>query len=161
MSLRYASASLFRLIWGLLSGCAVYVPMQGAAPEIRGQGELEVAGSWSLTKRMEVGATYSPLPHLLVRAATSARPDAHAPGDSSSYAQNNQYELDLGTYWPLGPHWLAGGLVGFGQAHAEAHYEDDGHTLLHFSAFPRYYHQFDAIYAKYSGEAYLTWQPTP
>ncbi len=143
-----------------LGGCAVYVPMQGAAPAIRSKGELEVTGSWALTNRVELGATYSPLPHVLVRAATSLKPDHHGPLDSASYAQVNQYELGVGTYWPLGPHWLVGGLASFGQAHAEARYEDDGFTLFHLFLRPAPPHQFDAIYTKYSGEAYVTWQPT-
>ncbi|MVN78572.1 hypothetical protein GO988_19750 [Hymenobacter sp. HMF4947] len=143
---------------GLLSGCAVYVPMQAAAPEIRGKGELEVAGSWSLTNRLEVGATYSPLNHLLVRASTSTKLAGHI-SDSSSYAQNNQYELAVGTYWPLGPHWVVGGLVGFGQAHSQARYKNDGSSVLLLGEVTD--HVFDAIYGKYSGEAYATWQPTP
>lgn len=139
---------------GFASGCSVYVPMQGAAPEIRSKGELEIASSWALNNRLEVGATYAPLPHLLVRAATSTKPDH--PRDSSDYAQSNQYELAVGTYWPLGPHWLVGGLAGFGQAHAEARYSGDGFSLVSQAA----QHQFDAIYSKYSGEAYVTWQPS-
>jgi hypothetical protein len=144
-----------------LSGCSVYVPMQGAAPEIRHRGELEVAGSWALTNRFEVGATYSPLNHLLVRAATSTKPDHPTPGDSTSYAQANQYELAVGTYWPLGSHWLVGGLAGFGQAHAEAQYKDDGNTIIHFGSYDPVRHRIDAIYSKYSGEVYATWQPSP
>ncbi len=155
-----------RLVYGglltgslaLLSSCAVYVPMQGAAPEIRAKGQLEVAASWSLTNRMEAAATYSPLPHLLVRAAASSKGSGGASADTSSYAKSNQYELGLGTYWPLGPHWLLGGLASFGQAHAKARYTEDGDTFIRFG--PRISHDFDARYAKYAGETYLTWQPT-
>ena len=142
----------------LLSGCAVYVPMQAAAPEIRAKGQLEVAANWSLTNQMDVAATYSPLPHLLVRAAASSKGSGGANPDSSSYAKSNQYELGVGTYWPLGPHWVVGGLAGFGKAHARARYTEDGETFLRFG--PRIPHDFDARYAKYAGEAYLTWQPT-
>ncbi len=143
----------------LLSSCSVYVPMQGAAPEIRGKGELEAIGSWSLTNRFELGATYSPLPHLLVRAAASTKSSRPAPTDTTTHAWNSQYELGLGTYWPLGPHWLIGGLASFGQAHALARYQEDGATFIHFS--PLIQHQFDATYHKYAAEAYLTWQPSP
>ncbi|MGI4866322.1 MAG: hypothetical protein ACRYFZ_20520 [Janthinobacterium lividum] len=140
-----------------LGGCSVYTPMLGAAPEIRGKGELEVTGSWSLTDRLDVGATYSPLPHVLVRAAASLKGSSHSSADSSSYVRNNQYEVGLGTYWPLGPHWLVGGLVAYGQAHAQARYADDGTTFISFREPVQ--HQFDAVYSKYSGEAYVTWQP--
>lgn len=144
----------------LLSSCAVYVPMQGAAPEIGAKGELEATANWSLTNRFEASAVYSPISHLLVRAAASTKGQRPAPSDSSNYAQSKQYELSLGTYWPLGPRWLAGGLVGFGQTHAEAQYERDGNSFLFFGQRPLP-HQFDAHYTRYTGEAYLTWRPNP
>ena len=65
----------------------------------------------------------------------------------------------MGTYWPLGSHWLVGGLASFGQAHTLARYKEDGETLLFFT--PRIQHQFNATYRKYAAEAYLTWQPSP
>ncbi|MDO7888089.1 hypothetical protein [Hymenobacter cheonanensis] len=142
----------------MLGGCTVYVPMQGAAPEIRAKGEAEVAGSWSLTNRVDASATYSPLRHLLVRAATSAKGGRPNLSDSN-YLQNNQYELGIGTYWPLGEHWLVGGLASFGQAHSQARYVDDGGVKL-FSGVQAIEHQFDAIYAKYTGEVYVSYQPS-
>jgi hypothetical protein len=156
---RYAVLGLGAL---LLGGCSVYAPMLGAAPEIRAKGELEATAAWSLTNRFDVGATYSPVRHLLVRAAASTKGGGRtaAPNDSSSYSQVNQYELAVGTYWPLGEHWLVGGLAGFGQTHAEARYTDDG-TVRIFSFRDPAPHLFDAHYRKYSGEAYVTYQPTP
>lgn len=141
------------------SGCAVYVPMQAAAPEIRAKGEIEVIGSWALADRVDFGVTYSPVPHLLVRAAASFKGSVPPQPDSVSYSKNNQYELAVGTYWPLGEHWLVGGLAGFGQAHAQARYIDDGATILSFREPIR--HQFDANYNKYLGEVYATYQPIP
>jgi hypothetical protein len=70
MAHRYALLGLGAL---LLGGCSVYTPMLGAAPEIRGKGELEATAAWSFTNRLDVSATYSPLPHLLVRAAASTK----------------------------------------------------------------------------------------
>lgn len=136
----------------------MYVPMQGAAPEIRAKGEGEVTGSWSFTNRVDASATYSPVRHLLVRAATSAKGGRPNLSDSN-YLQNNQYELGLGTYWPLSEQWLVGGLASFGQAHSQARYVDDGGIRL-FNTSQGIDHQFDAIYAKYSGEAYVSYQPS-
>ncbi|RZL14611.1 MAG: hypothetical protein EOO62_04965 [Hymenobacter sp.] len=158
MSYRYAKSCLSASLLAL-SSCAVYVPMQAAAPEIRAKGELEATGSWSLTNRLDFGATYSPVPHLLVRAAASFKGSVPPQPDSASYAKNNQYELALGTYWPLGPHWLVGGLAGFGWAHAQARYVDDGATLLTFREPIR--HQLEGNYSKYTGEVYATYQPSP
>jgi hypothetical protein len=148
----------------LLGGCSVYVPMQGAAPAIRAKGELELAGSWSLTNRLEAGTAYSPAPHVLVRAAASSKPALGASDGNVKYSRITQYELAAGTYWPLGQRGLVGGLVAFGRAHASAHYtndDEDGYAMdpqLPANIVP---HQFDAIYSKYAGEAYSTWQASP
>lgn len=154
----YAKTWVSALLLGA-SSCSVYVPMQGAAPEIRARGELEATGSWFLTNRVDFGVTYSPVSHLLVRAAASFKGSVPPQPDSTNYAKNNQYELAVGTYWPLGAHWLVGGLAGFGRAHAEARYIDDGATLFTFRTPIR--HQLEAVYSKYSGEAYATCQPSP
>ena len=142
----------------LLGGCTAYVPMLGAAPEIRAKGELQATGSWSLTNRVDFAATYSPAPHLLLRAATSLKGSGRSGSDSSTFVQNNQYELAVGTYWPLGPQWLVSGLAGLGQAR----YRNDGginsEVLGYQQSIP---HQFEVIYAKYLAEGYLTWQPDP
>lgn len=148
----------------LLGSCSVYVPMQGAAPEIRGKGEWEVAGSWSLTNRVELGAAYSPAPHVLLRAATSLKPALTARSSGTKYSQVNQYALAAGTYWPLGRRGLVGGLVAFGQTHAKADYANDDEVSLALDRQPLTHvvpHQFDAIYRKYSGEAYGIWQLSP
>jgi hypothetical protein len=158
MPVYYYRISFLVGLSSLLGACTVYVPMQGAAPEIRAKGEAEVAGSWALTNRVDASATYSPASHLLVRAATSAKGGRPNLSDSN-YLQNNQYELGVGTYWPLSEQWLVGGLASFGQAHSQARYIDDGGVKL-FSGVQAVEHQFDAIYAKYSGEAYVTWQPS-
>lgn len=164
ISAHFLRAGLIVGALALLSGCTAYVPMLGAAPEIRAKGELEATGSWSLTNRVDFAATYSPAPHLLLRAATSLKRSGYSESASSSstFVQNNQYELAVGTYWPLGPRWLVGGLASLGQAHAQARYDDDGginfEIIGYHQAVP---HQFDVIYAKYSAEGYLTWQPDP
>ena len=163
MKHQYALRCLGCLLLGLAaSGCSVYVPMQGAAPNIRRQGELEVSGSWSLTNRLEAAATYSPLPHLLVRVAASSKGSRPNSGDSTAYAHVGQYELALGTYWPLGPNWLVGGLVGTGQAHPDALFRGDGGSLQGFVLINRDpLHRFEGSYRKHSAELYAVWQPGP
>ena len=154
---------LFTLLAALplaLGGCAVYVPMPAAAPQIRHRGELEATAGWSLTNRLDAAAAYSPLPHVLLRGGVSLKGQGNDPADTTTHARNHQYELGLGTYWPLGQHWLVGGLVGFGQAHALASYERDGNPQLIFFGQPPLAHHFDAHYRHYAGEVYATWQPT-
>lgn len=56
------------LSWGL-SGCSVYMPLQPAAPVIREKGEAEVVGGAYLSGRLEASASYSPVKHVVVRAA--------------------------------------------------------------------------------------------
>ena len=161
-SARLPYAGLLSSLLALLGSCTAYVPMLGAAPEIRAKGELEVSGGYSLTNRVDLAAAYSPAPHLLLYAATSLKGGGRAGADSSAFAQNNQYELAVGTYWPLGQQWLIGGLAGLGQAHVQARYEDDGSLKFELFGYRQAVpHQFDVIYAKYSAQGYLTWRPDP
>jgi hypothetical protein len=138
--------------------------MLGAAPEIRAKDELEATAAWSLTNRLDVGATYSPMRHLLVRAAASTKGPLSASDSTRKYAQVNQYALAVGTYWPLGQRVLVGGLAAFGQTHAQARYvndDEDGYAMDPQLPTNFVQHQFDAVYNKYSAETFGRWQATP
>ena len=137
----------------LLGGCAVYMPIQCAAPQITDKKQAEVTGSSYLNGRYEMAAAYSPVRHLLLRAAYSSLPRG---SNDSSYYRGHQYELGVGTYWPLGTRWLVGGVGGFGQAHSAARYFNDGQVLYLGQNSTR--HVFDAHYNKLFGEAYGIFQ---
>ena len=138
----------------LFGGCAVYMPIQGAAPQITDQKQAELTASSYLNGRFEVAGAYSPVRHLLVRAAYSKLSDKTTAQDSTLY-RGNQYELGAGAYFPLGPNWLVGGLGGFGQAHSEAVYWAGG-SLLGFGRPVRY--EYNARYNKVFGEFYGIFQ---
>lgn len=72
-SARLPYAGLSGSLLALFGSCTAYVPMLGAAPEIRAKSELEVSGGYSLTNRVDLAAAYSPAPHLLPHAATSLK----------------------------------------------------------------------------------------
>lgn len=133
----------------LLNSCVVYMPMQCAAPQITDKKQGEVTASSYLNGRYDLAANYSPVQHLLVRAAYSSLRDN---SQDSTYYRGNQYELGLGSYWQLSEHWLVGGLGGFGQAKTGAAYTKGG-----IFARPEQY-LFDVRYAKIFGEAYGTFQ---
>ena len=137
------------LLSQLLAGCAVYMPIQCAAPQITDQHQAELTGSTYLNGRYELAGAYSPVRHLLVRAAYSNLPDR----TDSTYYRGQQYELAAGTYWPLGSQWLIGGLGGFGQARSEARYQGSG-GLINIGPVPPIQHVFDARYNKLFGEVY-------
>ena len=141
------------LLSQLLAGCAVYMPIQCAAPQITGQHQSEITGSTYLNGRYELARAYSPVRHLLVRAAYSNLPAR----TDSTYYRGRQYELAAGTYWPLGAQWLIGGLGGFGQAQSEARYQGSG-GLINIGPVPPVQHVFDAHYNKLFGEVYGTLQ---
>ena len=128
----------------LLPSCVVYMPMQCAAPQITDKQQGEATISTYLNSRADAAATYSPVRHLLVRAAYSnLRDDSR----DSTYYRGHQYDLGVGTYWRLGDQWLVGGLVGFGQAQSAAAYSRG----IIFAS-PRY--EFDTRYNKIFGEVY-------
>jgi hypothetical protein len=133
-----------------LGSCAVYRPMQCAAPALYGKGQVEVAGSSYANKRLNGAVNYSPVRHLLLRAALDGKADA----DDSTYTRSRQYELAVGTYWPVGKQVVLGALVGAGQARSQVRYRPIE------TGFPTQY-EYDARYNKLVGEAYGTWQIAP
>ncbi|MDO7877242.1 hypothetical protein Q5H93_21025 [Hymenobacter sp. ASUV-10] len=101
-----------------LGSCTVYAPMQCAAPNIRDKGEVEVAATLNANFRAEGAVTYSPVKHVLVRAAGGFR--NNFPGDTATdttFFRIRQYEVAAGGYWCPQPHLVVGILGGYGQAH--------------------------------------------
>ncbi|WBA41800.1 hypothetical protein [Hymenobacter canadensis] len=135
-------------IW-CLTGCAVYMPMQNAAPDIRAQHESEVRASTFLS-RGEASGAYSPLKHVLVRGAFGIRTDS---GDSTFW-RGRQYELAAGTYWAP-RNWTLGVLGGVGQIRNQTRYRNDGQII--FLGEP-VQHEFDVRCNKLFGEAYALYE---
>jgi hypothetical protein len=133
-----------------LGSCAVYKPMQCAAPAIYDKGQVELAGSAYFNKRLNGAINYSPVRHMLLRAAIDGKADA----DDSTYTRSGQYELAAGTYWPLGEQVVLGGLLGGGQARSQVRYRP-----IETSSAVQY--EYDARYNKLFAEVYGTWQIAP
>lgn len=134
----------------LLASCVVYMPMQCAAPQITDKKQAEVTGSSYLNGRVEAAGTYSPLRHLLVRAAYST---LRSNSKDTTYYHGHQYDLGVGTYWHLGDSWLVGAIGGVGQAQSEAAYSTGGFIFGHPTP-----HQYTAHSNKLFGEVYGTFQ---
>lgn len=146
----FARPTISLLLLAGLGGCAVYRPMQCAAPALYDKGQVELAGSTYFNKRLNGAVNYSPVRHLLVRAAIDGKADA----DDSTYTRSLQYELAVGTYWPIGEQVVLGALIGVGQAQSQVRYRPIE------TAFPTQY-EYAARYNKLSGEVYGTWQFAP
>lgn len=126
------------------------MPNQCAAPQLTDKKQAEVSLGSYLNGRFELAANYSPVRHLLVRAAANSRP---ANRNDSSYYAGRQYELAGGTYFPLGQRWLLGGLGGYGWARSHSRYQD-GISII----FKPPQHEFEARYTKVFGEGYVSYQ---
>ncbi|MBC8083683.1 MAG: hypothetical protein H7Z21_10765 [Hymenobacter sp.] len=135
------------------TGCAVYMPLQGAAPDLHDQHQAEVRASTYLS-RWDASAAYSPVRHVLVRGAFGRRSDS----TDSTYWRGRQYELAAGTYGSLGDKWLVGGLGGYGRGRSEARFRNDGQLI--FLGQP-VQHQFNARFHKVFGEAYVLFAASP
>lgn len=134
-----------------LMACALYAPMHAATPAIRARGEAEITGLLHLNSRLEGAVTYSPLNHLLVRAAGSLRSDAA----DTTYLRVRQYEAAVGGYWTLSERWVAGTLVGYGQGHNERGFRQ---AYLLGPASADQFSQYDFRYHKVFVEAYALYQ---
>lgn len=98
----------------LLTGCSVCAPVQPTTSNIRQAGQAEVTAGFQASGRLEGGALYSPLPHILLAAGGSYKPRLVSPPDY--FLQNRQWEAGAGSYLTLGRCGLLTGLLGYGQA---------------------------------------------
>ncbi|MCI1189422.1 hypothetical protein MON38_18520 [Hymenobacter sp. DH14] len=125
--------------------------MHCAAPSIRAKGEAEVSAILHVNTRVEGAVAYSPLSHVLVRAAGSLKKDQN----DSIYFRVKQFEAAVGGYWPLREYWVVGALVGGGAGHNQRGFRDVG---LFGSSSVVTYRQYDGQYRKIFGEAYAMYQ---
>ncbi|OUJ73028.1 hypothetical protein BXP70_14380 [Hymenobacter crusticola] len=140
---------------GLLASCSVYTPLQPSAPLLRDKGQVEVAGSVFLAKRLEGSVAYSPARHVLVRAAGGLRPGKV--DTTRTYFRLRQFELGAGTYWPLSGQWLVGGLGGYGRGKSSRRFDAGGFESLNDSVTTyqyeaRFHKVFGEVFAAYEGE---------
>ena len=136
-----------------LGSCTVYAPTQCAAPNIRDRGELEVAATLHANTKLEGALTYSPIKHVLVRAAGGFRNGFS--GDTSTsntYFRVRQYEVAAGGYWCPTERLVLGGLGGYGQAHNQRGFVENG------LAYDNPFRNYDARYHTIFGEAFAVFQ---
>ncbi|TPG65443.1 hypothetical protein [Hymenobacter nivis] len=91
--------SLLFVCGALLTGCTVYAPMQPTVATLSRAGQLETSASVQLSGRVEAGALYSPLAHVLVAGSGTYRP--HLSGGDSTFFSTRQWEAGAGTYYPV------------------------------------------------------------
>jgi hypothetical protein len=150
-----------------LGSCTVYAPMQCAAPSIREKGELEVAATLNINFRAEGAVAYSPVKHVLVRAAGGFRNGF--PGDNNTdttFFRVRQYEVAAGGYWPFasrGPFTgqaTVGALVGYGQAHNERGYIASQSLFGPIESSAERFRRYDGSYNTKFGELFgnLQWR---
>lgn len=127
------------------SSCSVYAPMLPVAPQIREKGQAEVQGTSFLNGRWEVGATYSPVRNLLVRATGSWK----NPGQDTSFYRSRQFEVGAGGYLPLSKRWLLTGLAGYGRARSTRSYYS--FSLLTYDGPHEYRSRYHKVFGEVSG----------
>ncbi|GAB3305480.1 hypothetical protein GCM10027348_35110 [Hymenobacter tenuis] len=127
----------------------MYAPLQPAAPIVRQKGEAEVVGSVYGNGRLEASASYSPIKHVVLRAAGGLR----AGGGDSTYFRNRQMEFGAGTYWYLKEQWLVGGMVGYGVGRSNRRFTRDGFESLFLT--PSVTYDYAARYCKLFADAYI------
>ncbi|SNC68245.1 hypothetical protein SAMN06265337_2227 [Hymenobacter gelipurpurascens] len=135
-----------------MASCSVYAPILPSTPQIRDKGQLEVQGSTFLNGRWEGSATYSPLRHVLVRAAGDWKNDSQ----DTSFFRIRQFEVAAGSYWVPSEQWLISGLAGYGRARSargyyEPHFFSSSGELVDLQS--RYHKVFGEVAATYRPES--------
>lgn len=139
---------LLLVVAGSLASCSVYAPLQTSAPLVHDKGEAEVVGSAYLSGRLEGSVAYSPLKHVLVRAAGGFRPSSA----DSTYFRIRQYEVGVGSYRYIREQWLVGGMLGYGQGRSTRRWRDDFESIWRDSVLTN---QYKARFHKLFAEAYV------
>ncbi|RPD47058.1 hypothetical protein DNI29_12950 [Hymenobacter sediminis] len=132
----------------LAGGCSVYAPLQTSAPLVHDKGEAEVVGSAYLSGRLEGSVAYSPLKHVLVRAAGGFRPSSA----DSTYFRIRQFEAGVGSYRYFREQWLIGGMVGYGHGRSTRRWRDDFKDIWQDSVLAN---EYAARFHKLFAEAYV------
>ncbi len=142
----FARTALLGLPVSLLASCSVYAPLQPATPLLHAKGEAEVTASAYLSGRLEGSAAYSPLKHVVVRAAGGLTTTSQT---DSSRLRNRQFELSLGTYRQLGAsEWLVGGSGGYGRGEGRRSFQSGGFEVFSDTAvYRRYAARYHTLFA--------------
>ncbi|GAB3831577.1 hypothetical protein [Hymenobacter jeollabukensis] len=136
-------------------GCTIYTPLQPPAPVIQRQHEAEISGGMRLSGHVEAAVAYSPLPHVLLRAAAGGNPLVHMSPDTVRF-RVRQREVAAGTYWLVNPQWLVGGLGGVGWGEGTHWYtRHSAPGLLNFRPDSLWSYRYEARYRRTFGEVYV------
>ena len=154
--LRYPILLSLLLLLMSLGSCVVYTPLQPSVPLLRDKGQAEVVGSAYLAGRVEGSAAYSPVRHVLVRAAGGLRTD----GRDTMYFRTRQLEVGVGTYWSLGQRWLVGGSAGYGWGQSSRTFYDTNY-LLFFRRDTTTVYRYAARYGKPFGDVFVAYENGP
>lgn len=136
------------------SSCSVYVPLQPSAPMLRSKGESEAAANVYLSGRLEGSIAYSPVNHVLVRAAGGLLPNN---GDSVDF-HIRQFELGAGAYWPLSDRWLVGAMGGYGRGQSSRRFTrssllfDPDPMTIQFDYASRFHKVYGETFVAYESE---------
>lgn len=149
----------------LSAACSVYTPLHTPAPLIDGPQQVELSGGLSTPGYLQGAVTYSPLRHVLLRAAYGS---GHNDDDTvslgtvrqASIFRTRQLEAALGTYWRPGPAVLLGGFAGYGRGTGEHWYLKRSGirgALLQLGPDSVWTYQYAAHYQRLFADAYVRW----
>jgi len=133
--------------------------MQCAAPNIRDRGEVEVAATLNANFRAEGAVTYSPVKHVLVRAAGGFRNGFPDDTDlDTTFFRVRQFEAAAGGYYCPTERLVLGGLGGYGRAHNQRGFIESNSLLGTPLSSAERWRMYDARYHTLFGELFGVFQ---
>ncbi|WP_157547635.1 hypothetical protein [Hymenobacter sp. DG25A] len=146
MNSHYFRAAWSIVLLGLATGCSIYAPMLPIAPVLRDKNQAEVAAAVHINGRIQGNIAYSPIRHLLLTTAGSYQERGST--EDTTHFYNRQYEVGLGSYWPVAKSWLFSGQLGYGQAESQRGFKGIRNFLVSDPGYDKYKTHYNKFYGQ-------------
>jgi hypothetical protein len=116
------------------------------APVLRDKNQAEAAAAVHINGRIQGNVAYSPIQHLLLTTAGSYQKRGST--EDTTHFCNRQYEVGIGTYWPVAKSWLFSGQLGYGQAESQRAFKGIRNIVVLDPGYDKYRTHYNKFYGQ-------------